>query len=496
MYQNVLFTILAFLVPTILPAQGVSSHPPKLSPNIIFIMADDLGYGDLGSYGQQKIHTPRLDQMAREGMRFTSFYAGSTVCAPSRSVLMTGQHTGHTPIRGNLQRDSLGQEPLPSDALTIAELLKSAGYRTGMFGKWGLGGPGTYGSPNAQGFDAFYGYLDQHAAHFYYPEFLYRNEQREPLPGNKVIDNPPAPGAGPAVKKAIYSHDRIVDEALSFIGQSKKEYPSQPFFLYLPVTVPHAELAAPQDAMEPYTDSLGNSIFPEIPFPGKGYSAQAMPRATYAAMVTRLDRDVGRILDTLRALGLDRNTIVFFTSDNGPHAEGGMDPEFFNSNGPLHGKKRDLYEGGIRVPMIAWGPGRIPAGRVSDHVWASWDVFPTVAELSGAKMSLTQVQTIPNIDGISALPTLLGTSKAQRLHKYLYWEFYEGQGAQAVRQGRWKAVRKPIFTGEVELYNLEVDPSEERNVAAQNPKIVSAMRQIMERSHIPSALWHVKSSSH
>jgi arylsulfatase A len=348
-----------------------ASAPSTSRPNIVFIMADDLGYGDVGAYGQSKIHTPRLDRMAREGTRFTQFYAGSPVCAPSRSTLMTGQHTGHTYIRGNKEHAD-GQEPLPDAVTTVADLLQQAGYATGMFGKWGLGGPDTDGTPMRHGFDEFFGYYDQRRAHFYYPEYLHRNAEKVPLP-NRVREEPRSPGAGPAVVRGTYSHDAITAEALAFLDRHHR----QRFFLYLPFTIPHAELQAPDDAYGPYVVG-GRSIFPETPFAEAHYGAQAMPRATYAAMVSRLDRDVGRILDKIAALGLDRRTIVFFTSDNGPSVEGGSDPQFFRSSGPFRGKKRDVYEGGIRVPMIVRGPGLVPPGRTSDQVWAMWDVLPTL----------------------------------------------------------------------------------------------------------------------
>jgi arylsulfatase A-like enzyme len=437
-------------------------------------MADDLGYGDLGSYGQTKIQTPRLDRMAREGMRFTQFYAGSTVCAPSRSSLITGQHTGHTYVRGNLEHPD-GQQPLPDSVATVADVLHAAGYVTGGFGKWGLGSANNEGSPLRHGFDEFFGYYDQRRAHFYYPEFLHRNAERVPLP-NRVREEPRSPGAGPAVVRGHYSHDVIMDEALSFLERNR----GRRFFLYLPVTIPHAELQAPDDAYTSYVRD-GRSIFPETPFAERHYGAQAMPHATYAAMVSRLDRDVGRILDKLRALGLDGNTLVFFTSDNGPSTEGGSDPAFFRSSGGLRGGKRDLYEGGIREPMIVWGPGRVPAGRTSNQVWALWDVFPTLADLAG-------VRTPSGVDGISMVPTLTGRG-AQRQHGHLYWEFFEQGTAQAVRMGRWKGVRRPMLTGNVEVFDLEADPRETRDVSRQHPDVAARLTDLMDRAHTPSALW-------
>lgn len=457
-------------------APGEEDRPP----NIIMIMADDLGYGELGSYGQEKIRTPHLDRLAEEGMRFTQFYAGSAVCAPSRSVLLTGQHTGRTPIRGNMEVLPIGQEPLPDEAVTIAEVLKKAGYATGAFGKWGLGGPDTEGLPTRQGFDEFFGYLCQRRAHYYYPEFLYRGEERVPLEGNEVIDDLERhPGSGPAVRAATYSHDVISDEALRFIEAHRDE----PFFLYLPSTIPHVSIEVPDEALEPYLDDEGRSIFPENPFQGNHYSAQERPHAAYAAMISRLDRDVGRIIAGLEELGLAENTIVMFTSDNGPSTQGGSDPEFFRSAGPLRGLKRDLYEGGIRVPMIAWGPGHVPAGIVSDQVWAMWDLLPTAADLAGTEPPA-------DVDGVSMHTALLG-GDPPREHDHLYWEFYEQGSAQAVRKGEWKAVRQPMFTGEIELYDLSRDPGETTDLAEEHPELVGEILRIMEEAHTPSPLWQV-----
>ncbi|AHG89762.1 sulfatase [Gemmatirosa kalamazoonensis] len=449
---------------------GASVDPP----NVIFVMADDLGYGDIGPYGQTRILTPNLDRMARQGLRFTQFYSGSTVCAPSRSTLMTGENTGHTFIRGNLEYPG-GQEPLPDSVVTVAEVLKAAGYATGAFGKWGLGAADNEGSPLRQGFDEFFGYYDQGAAHFYWPEFLWRGATRVPLP-NTVHAEQRSPGAGPAIVRGRYSHDVIAEEALGFITRHRSER----FFLYLPVTIPHAELQAPPDAYAPYLKD-GQSVFPETPFAENHYGAQAMPHATYAAMISRLDRDMGRILDTLRALGIDRNTIVFFTSDNGPSVEGGSDPAFFHSAGGFRGGKRDLYEGGVRVPMIAWWPGHVAAGGTSDQVWALWDVLPTVADLAGAR-------TPEGLDGISMVPSLTGRG-TQKQHDTLYWEFYEQGSSQAVRAGRWKGVRRPMVTGPLELYDLETDPGETHDLAASQPDVAARIAGLLASSHTPSVLW-------
>jgi arylsulfatase A-like enzyme len=462
-------------------SSSVESNPP----NIVLIVADDLGYGDLGSYGQRHIRTPHLDQMAREGMRFTQFYSGSTVCAPSRSVLMTGLHTGHTPIRGNEstyndQGIITGQMPLPTEAETIAEILKRAGYRTGAFGKWGLGGLGSEGMPTRQGFDTFFGYLGQGRAHFYYPEYLFSNGERVTLEGNETTGQPKLSGAGYPVKRSVFSHDRIVEEALQFIEDSQR----QPFFAYLPVTIPHASVTVPEDALSQYTDAGGNSIFAEPENPESGnYSAQPMPKAAYAAMVSRLDRDVGRLMGRLKDLGLAKNTLILFTSDNGPHSEGGYDPTYFNSNGPLRGYKRDLYEGGIRVPLLVWWPGTVEAGATSDLISYFGDFMATFADLAGTE------STKPN-DSITMVPTLLGRSGQSR-HDYLYWEFYEQGSKQAVRKGQWKAVRTPMIEGEIELYNLRSDLDESSNVADEHPELIEKFDRIMERAHKPSSTWKV-----
>jgi arylsulfatase A-like enzyme len=459
------------------PAQtappAAAAAPADRPPNVVFIIADDLGYGDLGAYGQLKIRTPRLDRMAREGTRFTQFYAGSTVCAPSRSVLMTGQHTGRTPIRANpgqvapSRRLARGVDwPIADSVRTLVEMLRERGYATGGFGKWGLGSAGSTGDPQRQGFDRYFGFLSHVDAHRHYPEFLYDDGRKVPLPGNESNG------------RRTYANDVVVDEAVKFIGQNK----ARPFFLYVPVTIPHAEVHAPRDAFAPYLDASGKSVFPEKPYPGAGnYAAQPMPRAAYAAMITRMDGHVGRILDALRAAGVDGNTVVFFTSDNGPSVEGGIDPVFFGSSGPLRGVKRDLYEGGIRVPMIAWGPGRVPAGRTSDHPWAMWDVLPTLGELTGARSPA-------GIDGISMAAAVTGRGTA-RQHDFLYWEFHERGGKQAVRRGNWKGVRLNVVADRnaaLELYDLAADTAERRDVAGEHPDVVRELAAIMAREHTPS----------
>jgi arylsulfatase A len=437
------FIALSALLLSPVNAGRAETGPPL--PNIIFIVADDLGYGQLGCYGQQKIRTPCLDRMASEGLRFTQFYSGQTVCAPSRSVLMTGYHTGHTSVRIN----GGGSALLPED-VTVAEVLKKAGYATGIFGKWGLGDEGSDGVPNRQGFDEFFGYLNQVHAHFYYTHFLWKNETKFAIPENE------------GEKHARYSHDLIADAALDFIRRHR----DQRFFAYIPFTIPHFELLVPEDSMKEY-----DGAFPEpYPYEGNGhYAAQSKPRAAMAAMITRMDRDVGRIFALLKELGIDRNTIVFFTSDNGNYYLGGPQ-DFFKSNRPLRGGKEHLYEGGIRVPLVVRWPGKVPAGKTDDLIWAFWDILPTLAELGGG-------QAPSGIDGISVLPRVLGKPMAAP-DRYLYWEIIPGnEGGRvqpwmvAVRHGKWKALRrKPTLP--IELYDLESDIGETKNVAGEHPEVI------------------------
>jgi len=452
--------ILASLLSVCVALESGGAEPPRdRPPNIIYIMADDLGYGDLGCYGQQRIKTPSLDRMAAEGLRFTDHYAGSTVCAPSRCVLMTGVHTGHSYIRGNREVRPMGQWPLRPGTVTVARLLNDAGYATALIGKWGLGGPGSTGIPNKQGFDYFFGYLCQRHAHNYYPEFLFRNTERVPLAGNKVA-KPREDGAGMAIERAQYSHDLCAEEALRFVERSK----NRPFFLYLALTIPHANNEAGGRGME--VPSLGPYAQMDWPEPQKGH----------AAMITRMDADVGRLLAKLKELKLDENTLVLFTSDNGPHREGGANPNFNDSNGPLRGIKRDLYDGGIRVPLIARWPGKIEPGGVTDHISAFWDFLPTACEVAG-------IDPPEKIDGISYLPTLLGETDRQAQHEYLYWEYY---GKRAVRLGKWKAIGFPV-PGKIELFDLATDLGETKNVAAENPQIVQRITEIMKAAHVDPA---------
>lgn len=439
-------------------------------PNIIYILADDLGYGDLSFQGQTKFQTPNIDQLAKDGMTFTQHYAGSTVCSPSRSVLLTGQHTGHTPIRGN-KRDDKGNWPISAEALTVAEILKDNGYTTGAFGKWGLGCPGSVGDPNNQGFDEFYGYNDQTLAHNYYPHFLNHNQDTIWLKGNE--------GTGTGVYAPIPIHN----QALKFIEDNKE----QPFFMYYPSVIPHAELFAPEEYMEKYR----GKFLPERNYKGAdegarryktgGYGSQPESHAAFAAMINLLDDQVGEIVSKLKELGIEDSTIIIFSSDNGPHIEGGADPDYFDSNGVYKGYKRDLYEGGIHVPMIVKWPGKVMASSQSNHISAFWDVLPTITDMLGTS-------TPNNIDGISFLPSLLD-ERNQDQHDYLYWEFHELKGRLAVRQGDWKLIRYDVFIPEnttTELYNLANDPGEEKNVAEANPEITKKMLLIMESARTES----------
>lgn len=437
-------------------------------PNIIFILADDMGVGDVGVYGQQKIATPAMDALANTGMKFNQFYAGTSVCAPSRSSLMTGQHTGHTPIRGNKETLPEGQWPLPNDAVTIAQVLKDAGYVTGCFGKWGLGFVGTTGDPNQKGFDEFFGYNCQALAHDYYPDHLWENSKRIDLP-NSVNNH------------LVYSASLIQEKAIRFIDRNK----SKPFFLFLSYTLPHAALQLPkEDSLLQYYIKLFNEKPVKVPeqWNGLGYQPQAYPHAAYAAMVSKFDQYIGEVKTQIEKLGLGKNTLVIVASDNGAHKEGGNDPDFFNSNAGLRGLKRDLYEGGIRTAFIANWRGKIKAGSHSNYAGAFWDMMPTFAELAGTKAP-------GNTDGISIVPTLLGKG-IQKKHSHLYWEFHEQGGKQAVLFEQWKGVKLNAAKDKnapIELYNLSKDPGEKVNVANSNPEIIKKMAAWMIEDRIENA---------
>jgi arylsulfatase A len=405
-------------------------------PNVIFILADDLGYGDLGSFGQTKIRTPNLDRLAREGMRFTQAYAGTTVCAPSRCALMTGLHTGHCPIRGNREIKPEGQEPMPADTFTVGHLMKRAGYTTGIVGKWGLGFPGSASTPEKMGFDYFFGYNCQMKAHEYYPEYLWRNTNMVALDGK------------------TYSHDLMAEEALGFVRTNS----ANPFFLYLAFTIPHGKFEAPDQGE---------------------YAKENWPPQwkNIAAMITRMDKDVGRLFALLKELKIDENTLVFFASDNGA----GYQPKFFKSSGDLRGMKRDMYEGGLRSPSLARWPGKIKAGAASEQVWAFWDLMPTLADLTKQKL--------PGVtDGISILPALTQGKIVE--HPPLYFEFHERGFSRAARIGDWKAVslgtKLPI-----ELFDLKDDPSETRDVAAEHPDVVKKMEDYLKTARVDSAVWPI-----
>ena len=429
-------------------------------PNIIFILADDLGYGDLGCYGQKQILTPSLDKLAAEGLRFTNAYAGATVCAPSRCSLMTGLHGGHARIRGNKE------VPLLPEDFTVAEILKPAGYHTACIGKWGMGNVGTTGVPNKQGFDYFFGYLNQTHAHNYYPEYLYRNGEKISLKNKLPKDAKTKFGEGVSETQVEYSHDLFTADALRYLGERARNR-QQPFFLYLTYTLPHANNEGKQKGMEIPSDD---------PYSDKDWPG---PEKKRAAMVTLLDRDVGKIMAALKELGLDDNTLVIFTSDNGPHNEGGSKANFFKSSGPLKGTKRDLYEGGIRVPFIARWPGRIKPNTATDFVTAFWDFFPTAADLIGAVDKLPE-----NLDGQSIVPTLLG--KQQPPASHLYFEFHEKTFDQGVRLKDYKAIRLG-YGQPLELYNLKDDLGEIRNIAKEHPDLIERAEKLMVQSRTDSA---------
>jgi arylsulfatase A len=436
----------------------------KRLPNIVLIVADDLGNGDLGCYGQKKIKTPNIDALASNGMKFSRFYAGTSVCAPSRASLLTGLHTGHTAVRGNKELKPEGQFPLPSNAFTIAELLKKSGYVTGDFGKWGLGPVGSTGDPLKQGFDRFFGYNCQRQSHNYYPDHLWEQDRQVKFGGNTINEF------------QVYAPDVIQHKALEFIAGNA----AKPFFLYLSYTLPHAALQVKDTALfTQYKTAFHETPVPvKTPWTGEGYAPQPYPRAAYATMVTTLDRYVGEIVSELKNRGLDQNTIIIFTSDNGPHREGGNDPDFFNSNMGLRGFKRDLYEGGIRTPLIvSWLP-EIKRGSTSEHIAAFWDLMPTFAEITNYKLN-------EYTDGVSLLPEL--TAGKQPVHEFLYWEFHEGGGRQALRMDQWKGVRQNVLSdpnSPIELYDLKNDPAEKSNLAKKFPEIIKRMRIVMDQQHV------------
>ncbi len=489
------FRFVAPIVAAALLLTASCQQSPELAPatenrpNIIYIYADDLGYNEVGAYGQEKIRTPNLDRLAAEGMRFTQHYSGSAVCAPSRAVLLTGKHSGHAFIRGNKELggwgpdEPEGQWPLAAEEVTLAEILQQNGYATGAMGKWGLGGPDAHGHPNLQGFDHYYGYLCQRVAHNYYPTHLWRNGDKDMLPGNdwfsahQRLEEPPSDYADyDRYQGTSYAPDLIADEALRFIRDNAEH----PFFLYYPTIVPHVAIQVPEDSLAEYEDE-----FVETPYLGdQSYLPHPTPRAAYAAMITRMDRNVGRVLDLVAELGLDDNTIIMFSSDNGPTWVGGSDLEFFDGNGVLRGRKQQLYEGGIRVPMLARWPGHIEPGTVTDHLSAQWDVLATVLDI----VDIDGAEAPEDTDGISFAPTLFGDGE-QEQHEVMYWELGRQQ---AVRLGEWKLYRRANGDGDivdVELFNLANDIGEQDNLAEARPELVAELIEIAARSRVPSEIF-------
>lgn len=471
-------------------------------PNIIYILADDLGYGELGSYGQQIIETPNLDALADSGMRFTQHYTGAPVCAPARCILMTGQHAGHAHVRGNDEwrdrgevwdYDAMfenpfleGQRPLPDSIITLGEILQDAGYKTAIVGKWGLGAPTTEGVPNKQGFDFFYGYNCQRQAHTLYPRHLWKNEERDLLDNKNIaphtkldsLADPNDPASYADFQLNDYAPTKMQEEALNFVQENQE----QPFFLYYATPIPHLPLQAPQKWVDYYRKKLGE----ETPYVGdKGYFPTQYPKATYAAMISYLDEQIGELVAQLKSLGVYENTLIIFSSDNGPTYTGGADTQFFDSAKPFKTEygwgKGFVHEGGIRVPMIAAWEGKIQAGKTSDHISAFYDLLPTICDIINVDVPIST-------DGISFLPALLG--EEQQAHDYLYWEFPAYKGQQAIRMGKWKAIRQNIQEGnlEIELYNLETDIQELNNVAEQHPEIISQVEEIFKTAHIPATI--------
>lgn len=439
-------------------ARAQSKEPSK-RPNIIFILADDLGYGNISSYNPTTpVPTPNIDQMAKEGSKFTRFYAGSTVCAPSRASLMTGLHMGHAYVRGN------AKAPLRPQDTTLAQYFQAGGYVTGMFGKWALGESNQTGAVHLKGFNEFFGYVNQTHAHHYFTTYL--DEIKDGVTRSIKVDS------------SKYTQDLIMERALAFLSRNK----NKPFFLYLPLTLPHAELQVPKSLLKEFQNHDGSSkLGPETPFQKRErYNEQTQPRAAFAAMMTRLDRDVARILEAVKSYGLDDNTYIFFTSDNGPHQEGGGDPVYFNSSGPLRGLKRDLYEGGIRVPMLVRAPGRVPSGVVSDVPWAFWDIMPTLGDLANVK-------TAAKTDGLSFTALLTGKNQKDK-HEYFYWQFNEGAFKEALIKDDWKLIRfKEKGAAEVlELYRFKDDIGEKYNLAPSNPAKVKELKALMLKAKSPA----------
>jgi arylsulfatase len=494
-------TILFGILSAVTSCKEKSLEPPQ--PNIVLILADDLGYGDLGCYGQQIIETPHIDKLAREGKRFTQFYSGSPVCAPARCVLLTGKHSGHAYIRGNDEWGERGevwdyakavedprlegQRPIPDSLLTVAELLLGSGYKTACIGKWGLGAPDTEGVPNRQGFDFFFGYNCQRQAHTYFPIHLWKNETKVWLDNDLVVPgtlldegaDQDDPASYLKYHQPQYAPELMLQQALEFMEENR----DQPFFLYFASPIPHVPLQAPEEFVKKYREKIG----PENPYLGdQGYFPNLAPRATYAAMVDYLDSQVGAIREKLNELGLLRNTVILFTSDNGPTFNGGSDSPFFNSAGPFLNErgrgKGSLHEGGIRVPLIVSWQGVIDPATETDFIGSFYDILPTLCDISGTG--------IPEYtDGISLLPVLKGESPKQE-HEFLYWEFPSYGGQQAVRMGKWKGLRENIMEGnmEIQLYDLDNDVQEQIDISDEYPEVVNRIRDIMERQHEPAEI--------
>ncbi len=492
MFSPLRFTILILAALLFQPVHARTAE----RPNIVLIMADDLGYSELGSYGQKLIQTPHLDQLARQGMKFTRNYAGNAVCAPSRCVLMTGKHPGHAWVRNNSEVKPEGQRPIPKSEVTIAEILQSAGYVTGAFGKWGLGNPGSVGDPNNQGFDRFFGYNCQRHAHSYYPSYLWSDDKRIELDNNPAVPGHAslADGADPAdpasydiFKGQDYAPDRINEQALAFIRENRQ----RPFFLYYPTVIPHVALHVPDEELKPYLAKK----WEDPPFTrsgGFGYTPHFTPRAAYASMITRMDRYVGRILNLLKELELEENTIVVFTSDNGTtHLKQEVDYDFFESVKPLRGLKGSLYEGGIRVPLIVRWPGKVEAGSTNSFMTGLEDWLPTLLAMTGL-----EEKTPDDIDGISIAATLSSHRQARR--PFLYREFSGYGGQQAVWMANWKGIRQNMLRKnnadplKIELYNLQADIGESKDVAAENPQVVARIRTLMNQQHTPSELFPIR----
>lgn len=472
------FLLFVFAIwPGVTLISSANARPADDRPNIIYIIADDLGYNELGCYGQKTIKTPNIDRIASDGIKFTQHYSGQAVCAPARCSLMTGYHMGHAFVRNNgnpkdrmpaYKKDGIfpGQIAIPDSTVTIPELLKKKNYATAAYGKWGLGYEESTGDPLKQGFDDFGGFLCQIHAHNHYPKYLWKSGKKIPMPGNDRT-----------LKGESYSQDYFVDWGLEFIRKNKEK----PFFLYLPFAVPHLSIQVPDSDVEKY-----RKIIQEEKHQHRGYLPHPYPRAAYAAMVTHMDKGVGQIMNLVKELGLDNNTIILFSSDNGPayNRLGGSDSVYFDSANGFRGMKGSLYEGGIRIPLIARWPGKIKAGSVTDLQSAFWDILPTFCDLA-------EVKTPEGIDGISLAPTLLGQTDKQKHHDHLYWEFAAYGGQQAVRMGKWKAIRQDMLKGKnpiikTELYDLESDPAESVDLADKYPVILKKLEEVMKDARVPS----------